>query len=255
MVQDAGLGCGRRELLLQFFLCVMNPIKIRERFLAQKTTIPSINKNFSGWHKSRTDYAVWVIRLSSDDLLSRLKLAQDHLQSFLLPHYQREPHITLGICGFLNSDKINEDDYTLNDFRRHLAALNALNLKSFEVEIGLLNSFALAPFYHVHTADDVLPMLHQHLNVIESGSDFHYVPHVTVGLYREQFATALLDEQLSAFSELPHLRLPVTQISLMTYQASEIGGELIPIVDFDLAHHSLGWHDIPSAWKGCDTLP
>ena len=53
-----------------------------------------------------------------------------------------------------------------------------------------------------------------------------YVPHVTLGLYKDRFDTRSLAARFSAFAAAERLRVRIDKIWLATYTADVIGGQL-----------------------------
>ncbi len=216
-------------------------LQVREKFLANRYTVKNIRRDFPEWRKGRLHYAFWAIDVDVPAVRAQVLAAERHLEPFLLAGYCRQPHITLGICGFLSDKTQHADDYAASSFQAHVAALQSLQLQPFNIEVGTLASFGSAPFLYVKEQSNQLCQLHQCLHSLEVDPDFHYVPHVTVGLYAEAWPTASVSKVLDAFSLHHVTNHLVSQVSLMCYSADEIGGKLMKIADYDLMRREMQW--------------
>lgn len=222
--------------------------EVREKFLATSHTIQNVRQDFQQWHQGRLRYAFWAIDVDCQAVRQQVLVAERYLENFLLKGYCRQPHITLGISGFLRnkllSDKLQyADDYVSSRFETDVAALKNSGLQPFEVEIGTLASFGSAPFLYVTDPSNSLHQLHACLHSVASDANFQYVPHVTVGLYAKAWPTALVSNHLDAFSHGAVTNCLISRISLMSYAAAEIGGKLVTIADYDLEQADIKWHE------------
>ena len=213
---------------------------VRTEFLAHPHTIQNLQRDFHEWHHGRSRFAFWALDVDCDAVRIQVQAAQQHLSDFLMPDYLRQPHVTLGISGFLSLNPKYADDYGMQAFELDMQALIDANLKPFEIDIGILSSFRSAPFYHVSDAGNLARLntfLHRHRD------DRHakYVPHVTIGLYARQTPTLNVMKSIDAFAQIAMTRCLVKQVSLMSYAASEIGGELEVIANFDLEKAAINW--------------
>lgn len=223
-------------------------LALRNKFLENPYTIKNITQDFQAWRKGRSRYAFWAVDVDFTAVQQQLSFAQQYLEKFLIADYCRQPHITLGISGFLSDQSqghqaSHADDYVASSFEADIAALKRLQIEPFKIEIGALASFSSAPFLHVNDPTNSLHQLHGCLHAVSSDVHFHYVPHVTIGLYSEAWSTCMVSNYLDAFSNNTTISLLVNKISLMSYAAAEIGGKLLKIADYDLAHAGIQWHE------------
>ncbi len=215
-------------------------------FLERPRTIQNIRRDFQEWHLGRTCYAVWAIDVDYPAVRQQVAAAKQHLAEFLHDEYFRKPHITLSICGFLSDKPKLIDDFGVSNFEAHLSALNQLKLKPFEIEIDLLASFASAPFFHVHDPSNSILKLRNCLALsTQDYQDENYIPHVTVGLYSGTWSTEAVKIRLDAFLKDNVTRCLINRISLMRYNASEIGGALTTIADYHFDQAEIEWHEKP----------
>lgn len=224
---------------------MVNQFTLQQKFLANQYTTKNLKQNFHDWHQGRSRYALWAVDVDFPAVRQQAAMASQHLGRFLLEGYCRQPHITLGISGFLNNKPQHTDDYTVSSFEADLAALKNLHLHPFELEISSLASFSSAPFLYVKDTTDNLHKLHKCLHTANGDVGFQYVPHVTVGLYSEAWSTKIVSHHLDSFQKNSVISHQVSKISLMSYAASEIGGKLITIADYDLERMQIQWHETP----------
>jgi 2'-5' RNA ligase len=189
-------------------------------------TIPSLIRDFPEWHRGRQDYSVWIIELSGMELSQKIAAARDHLSEFLIKPYQRQPHITIYVCGFVADTRRYDDDYSAGQLEHHVHLLKTAALKPFSLEIGGLSSFASAPFLEVADQEGGLARVRALLST--GGKEISrsaYTPHITIGLYSSAFPGSVVVERISSFPKDP-CKLTIDRITFATYQAREIGGLL-----------------------------
>jgi 2'-5' RNA ligase len=200
--------------------------EITEMLCQVPTTIPAENRDYPEWHHGRETYAVWVLQMENQAIQEKFKAAREHLSSYLLEPYHRQPHITLFVCGFLVDESQYNDDFTQAQLGAQMQALEKAKIQPFEIAIGGLNSFASAPFLEVHDPEGGIAHLRE---ILASGArEFRtapYTPHLTVGLYAGAFPSEDVARRLAVFSSQP-IRWEVNQITLATYKADEFAGRL-----------------------------
>lgn len=231
---------------------MVNQFELRQKFLANQCTIKNEKQDFHDWHQGRLRYVLWAVDVDFPAVRQQVAIASGFLGKFLLEGYCRQPHITLGISGFLNHKSQYADDYTASSFEANLTALKNAHLQSFELEISSLASFSSAPFLYVIDPTNSLHKLHACLHTLTLDASFQYVPHVTVGLYSEAWPAQAVSSHLDDFQQASVTRCLVEKISLMSYVASEIGGKLITIADYHLERAEIKWHEAPLFDSGAD---
>ena len=191
-----------------------------------QTTLPAEIRDFPEWHHGRETYAVWILALEEATIRDKFEAAREHLSAYLLEPYRRQPHITLFVCGFLVDAPQYDDDFSYEQLRRQMQALEGTNFPAFEIEIGGLNSFASAPFLEVNDPEGGIVRLREIL--LRSAREFRtapYRPHLTVGLYAGAFPSEEVATRMAKFPVEP-IRRRVEEITLATYQANEFAGSL-----------------------------
>lgn len=208
------------------------------------TTLANEDRDFSEWRRGRQRYAVWAIAVDETDIAATTAAWRAHLAPYLLPDYRRQPHVTLLPCGFPAAIRVWPDDYGSADFHGHLAALVRARLAPFRIAIGNPDSFASAAYLAVADLDGGIAAARRAL--LAAGREeagFAYVPHLTIGLYRDRFPLAEVLGCLQARSGVFPRELAVGALSLLTYEAAVIAGPLTPVGHFDLADGTWHWAD------------
>ena len=212
-------------------------------FAAAGLTLANERRDFPEWHLGRPRYALWALDVDVAPVRQRVQAAQRHLAHWLLADYQRQPHITLSLCGFPSDTPRHADDFGLDALRAQLDALQQAQFEPFEIEIGALATFTSAPYLSVSDAGGHIAALRACLMGGEGGeSGLTYTPHVTVGLYADAWPMPAVQARLASFAVDAPLRLRVVGVSLMAYAAAEIGGPLTQMADYDFGSGALRWN-------------
>lgn len=207
-------------------------------------TIGSERRDFVEWHRGRSPYVFWAIDVDIPEVRNELSRAERHLSGLLLDDYQRQPHVTLDLCGFpalLPNDV--PDEFSAALLHDQLCRLRMAGLVGGEIEIGGLSSFVSAPYLKVSKAAGMLAAIRECL--AENGSNRllgNYVPHCTVGLYAAAWSAGPVVERLRAYSDQSVTRHMLRRISLMSYHPTEIAGPLALLGDYWLDSGSMAWY-------------
>jgi 2'-5' RNA ligase len=199
--------------------------------------IRNVQRDFIEWHRGRSRYVLWGIDVDLPALTLRIAAAQTQLDGLLLADYERQPHITLTLCGFpgagpLGSASLPPDEFGAQLLNQQITTLQRIQPKPFEIEIGDLSSFASAPYLSVADSYGGIETIR---SCLDPGSDTHaYTPHVTVGLYADAWSTPCVRSKLTAFAQYPAIPIRVARIGLFSYEASVIGGPLVCLATYSL---------------------
>lgn len=178
------------------------------------------------WHRGRERYLLWSIAVECPLVLARLRDAQALLGDWLHPPGPRQAHVSVFICGFASPHTRYDDDIEPAVLSAQHDALAQLRLAPFELHIGDLDSFASAAFLHVHHQGQ-LDQLRQALAALQPEvRQAPYVPHLTVGLYRQPVLASTWRRRAQALQNTQRLCLPVGELQLVSYAASEPLGAL-----------------------------
>lgn len=197
-------------------------------------TLAIEDRDFPEWRRGRERYGVWLIDVDVAAISQRVQLARDHLHSLLSPH-QRPAHITLFVCGFWVDQARLDDDFDPSMLAAQLRTLNAVSIAPFTLTIGGLDSFDSAAFLHISDTEEQLESLRETLaNSCQEIRQAPYMPHLTVGLYRDRFDKRDVAQQLAAFPESEPIELHVDRIHFAIYRARELGGAFEIVKTFSL---------------------
>ena len=195
--------------------------------LPEVFTVRNVRRDFPEWHLGRPAYVLWALDFDTAAALPRMQAAQAQLADLLLDGYCRQPHITLSLCGFPSDSPVHADDFGPELIEAHVQAMRKLHLAPFEIEIGGLETFTSVPYFTVKETSGQLAALRACLTAEGAqAASVDYVPHVTVGLYADAWPLAAVQARLRRCVLPEPVRLPVCGISLLSYQAADIGGVL-----------------------------
>ncbi len=191
-------------------------------------TLANSDRDFVEWHQGRPRYYCWVILVDAPDWSGAVSRAANALSPWLVPGYQRPPHVTILPGGFPGS-------------RIDAEALSAAmrQIQPFSLHLGGLGSFTSSPCFEVGDPADALLRMRRLLRPIlcDSASrvgDEDYQPHMTVGLYSERFSTEEITRRIVAFENGPVNPVEVGGISLCCYDTRSIKGPLNEVAAISL---------------------
>lgn len=209
--------------------------------LKYSKTYGPMQGDFSDWHKGRQKYAVWILEPNHEEFVERYQRAQQHLSSYLIDDYQRKPHITLAPCGFLVPERAELDDYDNQSIENDVSLILDLNWQAVDVMLrNVLISYAIAPGFEVLDSQGQLSLLNQLLAKKDPLNDgVAYFPHVTTGLYNNEWATSLIVDELRKFPIEENMQLTLDVIKLVSYAPTVSGGELKDELIINLADQSI----------------
>jgi 2'-5' RNA ligase len=155
---------------------------------------------WSGWHRGRRRYAVWVVEMHAlapsarDAVQAACAQARQSLAAALVAPYERQLHVTVATAGFLDGDAALPDAYGAVELSHDLLALQELPAAPLRLAFGGWGSFEMAPYLQVRDAGPgglTLDRLHGALAQRRQGRSAMeltealrpYVPHVTLGAW------------------------------------------------------------------------
>lgn len=195
--------------------------------------VPTSLRDYPEWHLGRQNYALWYLEINDQKLVDYLDGLRRHFSDFLLEPNTRQYHVTLFICGFLTDEsKAYKDDFSFSEFEQQREILRKKNFASFELKIGSVDSFSSALFVEIQDAGNILSLIRQKLGKVSNEiAALDYCPHITLGLYRENYNSDLI---LQKISELPvqykhaEFELKIEHLTFGYYQAQTLQGKLYP---------------------------
>ena len=214
----------------------MNRLSSHQSFLSISHTMALCNRDFVEWHGGVEEYGFWAIGVEDPVWIHTFESARVHLSQFLYPGYQRAPHITVAPSGLFDSEHFSEVH-----LKSQISTLVKAKIESFPVKTGSLNSFASAPYISIVDPTDSLDTIRELLQKTRKEDNLgQYLPHVTLGHYREAFETAMVLGYLQNFWIFPIEPLVVKELLFCAYKTKESQGpfEVLERVKLSTCVHS-----------------
>lgn len=203
-----------------------------EEFLSHTHTTKLCDRNFTEWHKGISHYGFWAVLIDSINCLQRVSAVQSHLSEFFLPAYKRQAHITLNSCGLMA-----DTHFAPSKLDQQISALNHLKASPFDILVTNIDSFSTAAYLEVEDINLSLQKIHTALSTIACDSPpLSYQPHITLGLYREEFKTEVLTKKIMQFAKNDPIALRVNEVQFCRYETSSIQGPIEVIKRIPLTH-------------------
>jgi 2'-5' RNA ligase len=210
--------------------------RLRQPEACHGFTIASELRDFPGWHRGRPDFAVWAIAVEDAVVDERLCKLRETLDGRLLPAYERQPHVTVLVCGFPVIVSRRLDDFDTAHLAAQVDALGRWRPGPFDLTIGDAFTFASAAFLSIHDDAGSLRRLRSILQGAAPGSDSTpYVPHLTAGLYAGSWPLREVHARLRSIPSSRALALRVRSLDWMCYRSHRIAGPLRRLLRVDLA--------------------
>jgi len=183
-------------------------------------------RDYPQWHRGRQRYGVWLAPVDDPALLGCIAEARRQLADLIHPDTQRQPHLTVFVCGFEAATCVANDDFSPAQRQRQIALLTAARGRACTLPLGRADSFASAAFLPVGDPDGRLQGWRDAL----AGASIEvrqqdYVPHITLGLYRRRVSAAVIRQRLAAIAA-PTAPLRVRELHYATYDARALLGPL-----------------------------
>ncbi|ENU26944.1 2'-5' RNA ligase family protein [Acinetobacter modestus] len=202
---------------------------------AETQLIATEMRDYPEWHLGRSDYGLWYIEIDQPELIHYLDEIQAQFSGLLLPAQQRQYHITLFVCGFLQpAVKQYDDDFQIQQLQQQIKLIEALQLIPFELEITQIDSFNSALFLHIQDQQGVLAQIRQQFaHVSDEVAALEYCPHITLGLYREAWLSDIVLERMQQLS-VKTINIEVKKLTFGYYKAQILQGFLYPYRQIEL---------------------
>ena len=201
-----------------------------EAFRASGHTLGNVEGDFIEWHRGRPFYYCWMVMVDSSAWNSAAREAALRLRRWLLSGYARQSHVTILPGGFPRRGSLD------------MSAISACvrRILPFRISLGPLGSFTSSPCFEVVDPDAILGRLRSALRPVlrdplAQVSDASYLPHLTVGLYRDCFSTGGIAAAIESFPPVSvESVIQVDWISLCAYDTSSIKGPLTEVARVEL---------------------
>lgn len=186
---------------------------------------PFTTDDYQKWHKGRRHYGVWYIPIDDDKVAAYCQRLRDELGGLFADNYRRQWHITLFVNGFYVDNCQYDDDFDECILTKQINELQKLQLSRFQLTTQGLGSFINCAYVGVkmHPA---LMQIRQHLGSHHQEiAPLTYTPHITLGLYREDFDYDAVLNRLNSVATTA-LDIPVNRLVFATFDATDLQGEL-----------------------------
>ena len=176
-------------------------------------------RDYPEWHRQRQRYGVWVIPVNDPALLDYIEAARRRLADLLHSAQQRQPHLTLFVCGFEQPEHVADDDFSPAQLHDQIESLQGLRGATCPLPLGAPDSFASAAFIPVIDLSGQMTQWRCALEVAAKEiRQASYVPHITLGLYKRKATAEEVRERLREI-DAPSMSLRVSQLHYATYDA------------------------------------
>lgn len=189
-------------------------------------TVVADLRDYPEWHRGRRRYGVWIVPVVQAELIDYITRARAMLSDVLYPCTLRQPHLTVFVCGFHRPRGTAGDDFLPRQLRSQIAALRSGAPACARLPLAAPDSFASAAFLPVADPEGRIArwrqLLGQSMREIRPSP---YVPHITLGLYRQRLDAATVRERLEQLPT-PPAALAATELHYTTYAAQNQFGPL-----------------------------
>ena len=182
-------------------------------------TVVAKLRDYPEWHRQRERYGVWITPVNDLALLDYIEATRLRLADLLHPSQQRQPHLTLFVCGFEQPVRVADDDFLPAQLHDQIESLQRLRSAACSLALGAPDSFASAAFVPAMDPSGQLAQWRCALEVAaKEVRQAIYVPHITLGLYK-RIATAEEIRQRLREIDAPSMPLRISQLHYATYDA------------------------------------
>ena len=188
-----------------------------ERFVAGPVTLGPTPGAREAWHRGRSRFAVWLLRIEEPAVDARI----DEARRCLLGHGARaftEPHLTVFVAGFPCEVPVHDDDVSEAALLAQAAALESSPPPAPRLSVGGVNAFLTCPVLEVHDPHGDLSALRARLDLGAREIRFApYLPHVTAGLFTDTRDTAPITAALTPLRGLAPFPIAPRRLDLVSF--------------------------------------
>jgi 2'-5' RNA ligase len=183
--------------------------------------------DYPEWHRGRARYGLWLVPVVEEAIHGYVDTVRQQLADLLHPCPERQLHLTLFVCGFEQSQRVADDDFTPVQLSRQIELLWQARGEPCSFPLGRVDSFASAAFIPVGDPEGRLLRWRDALE--RAGPEIRqaaYVPHITLGLYKRKLTSAMVRKRLAEVAP-PPTRLAVSELHYASYGARTHFGPLL----------------------------
>ena len=170
-------------------------------FCALERTLGPSPGAIEDWRRGRRRYAVWALRVDDAAVIARMAEIAGRLGDAIVPVAPAQAHVTAWVCGFPAVAPVFDDDIAEEVLAAQRVA--AVGLPRPRLLVGAPNAFATCAFLEVHDPHGDLAALRAALAVpgAREVRFAAYLPHVTVGRFRDSRPAAPIARALAALRD------------------------------------------------------
>lgn len=177
-------------------------------------------EHWGRWHRGIQRYGFWCVEIEAEDVLKRFARAQRYCEQWLIPGYQRQPHVTLAACGL-----VSEAHFSAKRLQEQREVLDCLALPSFQIAFSGLATFSTVPYVQVDDLEGGLRQLRAALIPACYEQDHPvYRPHLTLGFFQQVLGLQEVRQRLAAFDDSMPINYRVRALQYCEYATDAFQG-------------------------------
>ena len=184
-------------------------------------------RDFPEWHRGRPRYGVWLLLIEQPEWLAYIADIQQRLSRFIYPQLHRQAHITLFVCGFPQTEQRFNDDVHPDKIDAQRQRLTDAQLPAFNLQLDQVDAFPTIAFLSLK--GDLAPLERIRQTLALDCPELRYadfVPHITLGLFRDAFSAAELRHAVAQLPAPPSTPCTIRRVDFATYSTHESLGPL-----------------------------
>lgn len=204
-------------------------------FLTERqTTLATTQTDYPEWHLNRQKYALWYLELEQADCIAYCQQLSQHFSDLIIQPIQRQYHITIFVCGFLQDQCIYKDDFSHAQFLQQSALVKQLKLGMIQLNTGKVRSFQSSLMIEIHDPEQVFVQLRDQMgSCADEIREQIYIPHLTLGIYNNSYDYSQIMARINALEQQSFV-LNFKQCHFGYYQAQSLQGPLHAVYTLNL---------------------
>lgn len=193
---------------------------------AHHHAIPTEQRDYPEWHLNRKQFALWYLQIEQSDGMAYCQRLTQHFSHFMIQPIQRQPHVTIFVCGFWLDPVIRADEFSSLQLAKQLQQLQQSSLEPIQLQTGQIRSFESSLCIEIHDPQQRLQQLRAILN--QSATEIRvqpYFPHISLGIYRQAYDYDQIMASINAV-EQQYFTLHCSQLHFGYYQPQHLQGPL-----------------------------
>lgn len=196
---------------------------------AHEYVIPTEQRDYIEWHRGRKKFALWYLHIEQDDCIGYCQRLTQHFSHLMIQPIQRQPHITIFVCGFWIDPVTNLDEFSSIQFEQQRQQLQHSSLEPVQLITGKIRSFNSSLCVEIKDPSGYLAQLRYVLG--QSADEIRtqaYFPHISLGIYRQAYSYDQIMASIDAV-EQQYFKLNCSQLYFGYYQPQHLQGPLLAV--------------------------